>query len=904
MLTPGTRIGPYEIVNSLGTGGMGTVYRARDPRLGRDVAIKALPDALASDAGVVARFEREAQILASLNHPHIAALHGLEEVGGSRFLILELVEGDDLSRLIERGPMALPEALKLARQIADALHAAHEQGIVHRDLKPANVALTRDGRVKVLDFGVAKMVGPHATDHTVESATVAATHPGVLIGTTAYMSPEQARGLAIDKRTDIWAFGCVLYEMIAGRHAFPGRTTSDLIARVLEHPPDWTVLPSELPERVRWLLHRCLEKDPDQRLHDIADARIEIDQVLKDATGRGGSTTSPVSQRGSRRRELLAWSVAALCLIGLVGFLLTQRFASDRGPVDSATYTTSIVMPDGVRFSAGAPSSRFALSPDGRQLAIVASETSGRSRLYVRRLSSRALQTLEGTDGAVHPFWSPDSRSIAFTADNKLKKIDIVGGEVVTICDANFQATGDWSRDDVILFTPTGNSPIHRVSASSGTPTPVTTLVAESGDVQHSYPFFLPDNRRFLYFVVGNKAGRTVPRGVYVGSLDSKGPDKLILEGIANAKYANGHLIFLRGGVLFVQRFDVDRLELQGQPVSVVEQVQAGGFSASEVTGAFTVSQTGVLAFQTGSQVHSQLSWFDRKGTRLGNLGDQADYVDVSLSLDGSRVATSLLDQNVGTRDIWIYDVARGLGERFTFQSGDDFGPNWSRPNNDRIVFSSLRGGSIHLYEKALGSTGNETVVLEDELGKFNAQPSSDGRYLLYVAGGGIIARSDIWFLPRFGGQKASPFLETTFLETQPQFSPDGRWVAYAGNKSGRLEVYVTDFPGRQSETRISAAGGTLPRWKRNGRELFYVAPNRMLTSTVVDGGGSVFKVGAMQPLFEIRPRSSRLDSYPYDVTADGQRFIVNTFIDEVIPPITLMINWPAGPSNVSPRTP
>jgi serine/threonine protein kinase len=883
---------------------MGTVYRARDPRLGRDVALKALPDALASDAGLVARFEREAQILASLNHPHIAALHGLEEVGGSRFLILELVEGDDLSRLIERGPIPLPEALKLARQIADALHAAHEQGIVHRDLKPANVALTRDGRVKVLDFGVAKMVGPDTTDQTVESPTVAATHAGVLIGTTAYMSPEQARGLAIDKRTDIWAFGCVLYEMIAGRHAFPGRTTSDLIARVLEHPPDWNVLPNGLPERVRWLLHRCLEKNPEERLHDIADARIEIDQALRDGPGRAGSTASPSPEGRSRRSEGLAWSVAALCLIGLVGLLLTDRFASDRGPVDPATYTTSIVLPEGVRISEGAPSGRFALSPDGRQLAIVASDTSGRSRMYVRRLSSRAPQPLEGTDGAVHPFWSPDSRFIAFIADNKLKKIDIVGGDVVTICDAQFAATGAWSPDDMILFTPTGNSPIYRVSASSGTPTPVTTLVAESGDVQHSYPFFLPDNRRFLYFVVGDKAGLTIPRGVYVGSLDSKEPGKLILEGTANAMYANGHLIFQRGGVLFVQRFDVNRLELQGEPMSVVEQVQATGFSASVVTGAFSVSQSGLLAYQTGSQVHTQLSWFDRKGTRVGTLGDRADHVDVSLSPDGSRVATSLLDQNVGTRDIWIYDVARGLGERFSFQSGDDIGPNWSRPDGDRIVFSSLRDGSIHLYEKALGSTSNETVLLEDELGKFNARPSSDGQHLIYAAGGGIIARSDIWFLPRFGEQKAAPFLETTFIETQPQFSPDGRWVAYVGNKSGRLEVYVTNFPGRETETRVSTSGGALPRWNRNGKEIFYVAPNRMLTSAAVDGSGAQLKVGATQTLFEIRPRSSRLDAYPYDVTADGQRFIVNTFIDEVMPPITLIINWPGGQSNVSPRTP
>jgi len=896
-LSAGAHVGPYQIVSTLGSGGMGDVYRARDPRLGRDVAIKALPDSVAGESDRVARFQREAQILASLNHPHIAAIHGLEEVNGSRFLILELVEGDTLARPLDTGPLPLLEALTIARQIADALQAAHEKGIVHRDLKPANVALTADGRVKVLDFGLAKTLGPSHPDDVSESPTVtsAGTRLGVVLGTAAYMSPEQARGLPIDKRSDIWAFGCVLYEMVTGSRAFPGRTTSDAIAGVLEREPDWRLLPAATPPRIQWLLQRCLAKDAKRRLHDIADAGIEIDEALSGPSARAAPPA--LSASAVRTRERVAWAVAALCLAGLVGTLVVRRTGSvDRPSPDVRTYTTSIVLPEGVKLWAGSPAGRFAISPDGRRLAVVALDSTGRATLFIRPLNSRIAQPLGGTDGASFPFWSPDSRFVAFLAHNKLKKVDVTGGEVTTLCDAAFGAPGSWNSDDVILFTPKGNSPLFRVSAASGTATEVTTLVEASGDAQHSYPFFLPDGRRFLYFVVGNKAGRTVPRGVYAGSLDGKEPDKLILEGAAHAKYANGHLIYLRAGALLAQPFDPDSLEFRGPPVNLVEQVQITGPSASEASGAFTVSQNGVLAYQAGSRVLSQLTWFDRKGTKLGTLGDPADYVDVAISPDGSRVATSVMNLAQGTRDLWTFEVARGLGERFTFESGDHFGPNWSRPKGERIFFSSLRNGSVHLYEKASTGSGSETLLLDDDLGKFNAHPSTDGRFLIYVAGGGIIARSDIWVLSRVEKKKASPFLETTFLESQPQFSPDGRWVAFMSNKSGRREVYVTQFPERDSEIRISTPGGSVPRWNRDGSDTFYIAHDDMLTATAVDGRGSRFEVGAVRPLFAIRPRSARLDAYPYDVTPDGQRFLVNTFVEEVMPPITLTVNWARTP--------
>ncbi len=614
------------------------------------MAIKVLPEAFAADADRVARFQREARTLASLDHPNIAIIHGLEQAGDVHALVMELVPGDDLSQRIVRGAIPIDEALPIAKQIAEALEAAHERGIIHRDLKPANIKVRPDGTVKVLDFGLAKVMEPFGAPSDVSQpptmAIPAMTQAGMILGTAAYMSPEQARGRAVDKRTDIWAFGCVLYEMLTGRAAFTGDTLSDTIAAILDREPNWKALPEHTPSSVRRLLRRCLEKDPKRRLPDIADARLEIDEAEttpSDARDAGPTVSSGIAR--VRTRERVGWIIAAACLTGLVATLAFNRAGSgDRTPADIPSYSTSIVLPAGVSLWSGNPPGRFVLSPDGRRLAMVASDSTGRSMLWVRPLDSRVAQALGGTEGATYPFWSADSRFIAFLAQNKLKKIGVAGGEVVTLCDASFGSSGAWNRDDVILFTPNGNSPLYRVSASGGTPTQVTTLETASGDVQHSFPFFLPDGRHFLYFVVGSQASRTVPRGVYVGALDSKAPGKLIEPGGSNAKYANGHLIFLRNGALLAQPFDVDRLELGGTPVSLVDHVQTTGTSASDVAGAFTVSETGVLAYQTGSLVRSQLTWFDRAGTRLATLGDQADYVDVALSPDDTRVAVSLMD--------------------------------------------------------------------------------------------------------------------------------------------------------------------------------------------------------------------------------------------------------------------
>jgi serine/threonine protein kinase len=899
----GTRLGPYEILQPIGAGGMGEVYRARDRKLGRDVAIKILPRAFSEDPERRARFEREARVLAALNHPHIATIHGFEEADGVGALVLELVEGPTLADRLRQGALPAGEAIAIGRQMAAALEAAHEKGIIHRDLKPANVKLTVDGTVKLLDFGLAKALEPRVDADPSQSPTLTSdgTRVGVILGTAAYMSPEQARGQTLDKRTDIWSFGCVLYEMLTGRRPFPGETISETVAAIIGDEPDWAALPPALPGRVLWLLRRCLEKDSRRRLHDIADARIELDELGESATTRSGALRDPTRSDDAsvsakkNTRELVAWITAGALLVALAAALALGRGpAPDAASADRRTNTVSIILPDGLRALPGNPAGRFALSPDGRRLAVVALDEIGRTMLWIRPLDTTVAQPLAGTEDASFPFWSPDSRFVAFLAQNKLKKIDASGGLPVTLCDADIRASGAWSKDNVILFTPKGGSPLFRVSASGGTPAPVTTLDADAGDSQHWFPSFLPDGRHFVYFVVGSKKrGVTDPRAIYLGSLDPGEPARQLVEGGANARYASGHLIYLRDGTLVAQPFDADRLELSGEPVPIVEKVQIAGAGSTGVAGAFSVSDTGVLAYQTAFTVRSQLAWFDRTGTSIGKLGDLADYAEASLSPDGTRAAVSVLDPVIGTRDIWLYDVARGTRERFTFDRGDDFAPVWSRPDGDRLAFSSRREGSIHLYQRPSRGGGGEQLLFQDSLGKFVTHWSWDGRFLTYVGGGGILLRSDVWILP-LSDRKAYPFLETTFAESQGQFSPDGRWIAYMSVESGQQEVYVQPFPGPGDKWLVSTAGGGWPRWRADGRELFYLAPDTSVVAVPVDGRGVRFDVGPGKPLVKVRLRPSvRLDAFPYDVTSDGQRFLINTFAEEAqSSTISLVVNW------------
>jgi Tol biopolymer transport system component len=908
-LAPGTRLGVYELTAPLGAGGMGEVWRARDTRLQRDVAIKVLPEALATEPERLARLMREAQALASLNHPNIAQIHGLEESGGVRALVMELVDGDDLSVVIARGAMPVAEALPIARQIAEALEAAHEQGIIHRDLKPANVKVRRDGAVKVLDFGLAKVLDPLASGSggrpggelgLSPTLTAQATRAGVILGTAAYMSPEQARGRAVDRRADIWAFGAVLYEMLTGRLAFEGEDVSLTLANVLKQDVDWSLLPPDLPPGLRRLLRRCLEKDPRRRLASMADARLELDDTeTVGATVVPGAAAGTLPARRGVSGPFLALATAAfgLAIATITLGILYHRVASQEPQVVRA-----FVQPPekgSFRFVGGGNLGPATLSPDGRMLAFSAQGADGVQALYVRPLDASAPRLLAGTTGAGMPFWSPDSRNIGFYADGQLKRIAAAGGPAMTLCDVGVIARGGtWNRDGVIVFAPGPNDALQKINEGGGKPTPATTLDTAHGESSHRWPQFLPDGKHFLYFVRFGALGTSNENnGIQIGSLDG-GPPKSLLRAQTNAAYALGYLLYLRDTTLMAQPFDPDRLAFSGDAIPVAEEIQTEPASG---VGVFTAAGT-MLAYQTGTEVPgTHLFWRDRAGKQLGVLGDAATYMDFSLSRDRQKLAVSVLDPKVGPPDLWIFDVARGLRSRFTFDPGADRWPVWS-PDGTRIAFSSNRKGRFNLYLRSYAGTGVEEPILETDRDKVLCDWSPDGRFLLFETRSDPVTRSDVWALPLEGGtagapgagdRKPFPVLQTAFRELEAVFSPDGRWIAYNSDESGRSEIYVTPFPGPGRKWQVSPGGGLLPRWSRTGREIFFVGPGERINVAEVTTQGDTFEVGRTQPLFDVR---SQRPGNVFEVTPDGQRFLVNTASDQLnAGSVTLVLNWTAA---------
>jgi serine/threonine protein kinase len=857
-------------------------YRARDTQLNRDVAIKILPELFSADADRVARFQREAQLLASLNHPNIAHIYGLERAGDARALVLELVDGPTLADRIVQGPIPIDEALPIARQIAEALEAAHEQGIIHRDLKPANVKLTLDGKVKVFDFGLAKMLERASTGSSLSMSptlSVGATYAGVILGTAAYMSPEQARGKPVDRRTDIWAFGCVLFEMLTGKQTFEtGETVSDAIAAILTKDPGWRLLPKDLPPNIDALLHRCLQKDPQKRLPHIGVARLELDDLAAEAH------LPRASARDSRRtRERVAWVAALVCAAGVPAALMfaisrSRQLAERPEPlemrVDINTPVTSEPM-------------SFAISPDGRRLVFVASGD-GQARLWVRSLDSLTATPLSRTEGATYPFWSPDGRTVGFFADAKLKRVDVEGGRAQTLVPSIGVPRGAaWGPGDVILFSSGTSSPLFRISASGG-PTAVATAALAPRESGQSFPRFLPDGRRFVFFT-----GTEAMRGIYLGSLDSRTIKRLGAADAAAAYVSPGWLAFVRHGALVAQQIDLSREELVGEPVTIAGQI---GFDTNSSAAAFSVSAAGTVYRVVGFS-RRQLAWFDRSGKPLGVLGppDDTGLIGATLSPDGRRAAVHRTVD--GNTDVWVSDANRMT--RFTFDASNDQYPVWS-PDGKWIAFDSNRSGVRNLYRKLSNGAGAEERLLQSTDAVAANSFSPDGRFLAFTkftAGG----TADLGVLPLEGERKPIPFITSDFDERGAQFSPDGRWIAYQSNESGRYDIFVRPFPGPGGQWQVSTLGGIQVRWRRDGKELYYIAPDGGLMAVPIAVNGATLEPGPSVRLFQTRIWGGGTNAnqrQQYDVAPDG-RFLINvTTEDERTSPITLLLNWkpPAPP--------
>ena len=877
----GQSIAHYRVQAQIGVGGMGEVYRATDSRLGRDVALKLLPEKFARDTERMARFEREAKVLASLNHPNIASIYGLEESNDARALVMELVDGPTLAERIKKGPLPLDEALPIAKQIAEGLEYAHERGIIHRDLKPSNVKVKPDGQVKILDFGLAKAFEGETSEEELENSptlSAVATRMGVLLGTAAFMSPEQARGKRVDRRADIWAFGCVLYEMLAGREAFPGETTSDILACVIRAEPDWSSIPTSVPARVRELLRRCLRKDPKQRLRDIGDARITIEEALS-----GTPQEAEVLQAGTVHlpvwRRLLPWA-AGILLAALASAGVWEL--RPRGPVGQIVHF-SFAPPAGdslVFLPSGYTS--LAISPEGTEVAFRVWH-GGTSQLYLRRMDQPEATLLKGTEAGDAPFFSPDGQWVGFFAEGKLKKISVLSGTPVTLCDASDSRGGTWTPDDTIIFAPSTASGLMRVSATGGTPQPFTRLDSSKNEITHRWPQVLPGGKAVVYASGIEFNSATIA----VASLKSSGSKTLAIRGGYPRYITGGYLVFERQEGLYAVPFDLERLEVTGSAFLVL-QVQA---SASSGAAGFAVSETGSLVYIPPIETIAKLAWVNRKGVLEPLEFPGRDYLVLRLSPDGKRVGMVIPEK--GFHDIWMYDIERGTLTRLTFEAGDNFGPVFS-PDGQRIAFLRLKDANFSILVKHADGSGSEETLLPPQ--SFRSNPTSwspDGKFLAYVQVDRTGKRG-IWVLPLDGERKPQLVLANQFDNWGPAFSPDGRLLAYGSNENGRDEVYVMPFRNGSAKWQISTNGvSSPPVWQRDGKQLFYPENGNIMGVDI-----------ATQPTFHAStPRVivpvKAMGNFPsgpfgFNVSPDGQRFLIRQQSSEGAhtAQINVILNW------------
>jgi Tol biopolymer transport system component len=880
----GTQLSHYRITAKLGEGGMGEVWQATDENLRREVALKLLPEDFSSDPERHARFEREAKVLASLNHPHIATLYGLEHVGDRHALAMELVEGEDLAQTIARGAIPVEDALGFALQIAQALEAAHEKGIVHRDIKPANIKVRPDGTVKVLDFGLAKAWEAEvASASPLMSPTI--THPqtraGLILGTAAYMAPEQAAGAATDGRADIWAFGVVLYEMLTGRRLFEGETVSHVLASVLKDEPSWDALPAGVPPRVIELLQHCLRKKPRNRLQSIGDARIVLEEALAEPRAPVGAERPAPTSAGPTApawRRALPWTVAGLAVVAAVGTAILGR----RPPVEKRIIRFQITTPESLT-DVDTPK----ISPDGRMIAFNATDDKGVTQVWIRALDDLEAHPVAGTEGATRPFWSPDSRYLGFIAGGKLKKVPVAGGPPQVVADTPTGSDGSWSTSGVILFDGQQNDPIRRVSASGGTPQPAVEIDGKHGVTQVAWPDFLPDGHHFLYTADGKKQGE---RYLMVGSVDGKEAPRRLVNVGSLARFAPpGYLLYVREDSLLAQPFDVATLKTTGEAVPLAEHLGPTAVGLAD----FSASDNGTVVYRSGFTARRRLVWIDRSGKALGDADKPSVFRDEALSPDGRTLAMTVDDPSSGNRDIWLRDLERGVTSRFTFDQGADGSPVFS-PDGKTIVFSSTRaGGAPDLYEKSTSGSGQATLLLKTGEVLIAQEWSRDGRWLTVNRLDPKTAW-DIWALPMDGPDKGKPvpIVQGQFVELRPSFSPDGKWIAYQSNESGRPEIYARPFPGPGGKWQVSSAGGSEPVWSGDGHEILYVSAAGKLVSVPVSAGAS-FTAGQPKELFDVRLQPLQLrNRWLANREADKFLFLEPEGAARALP-MTVVLNWP-----------
>ncbi len=878
----GSKINHYTITAKLGEGGMGQVFRAEDSNLKRDVAIKVLPPELAGNEERMARLEREAQLLAQLEHPNIAAIYGLEEADGTRLLVMQVAEGQTLHQRLDAGAVPLDEALNIALQIAQALESAHEKGVVHRDLKPANVMISENGLVKLLDFGLAKAFATEHSGSTPEMSAsptmkAAETQEGMILGTAGYMSPEQARGRTVDRRADIWAFGCVLYEMLTASRTFSGETATDILGAIVHREPDWNLLPDETPRRIRALLHRCLRKDANRRIQAIGDARVSIEEYLEDPEAAeailGADAAVPTWQRWA------PWAAAAVLAVALGASLFSGPAAEPESP--TLRLDMAIGVAEDLRdLSLG---SSLVLSPDGSQIVIVTGSVQD-ARLRIRRLDSTEVNDLTG-GGTYNPFFSPDGAWVGFATSTSLQKVPSTGGTPLEIIDVNRSRGADWGADGTIIYTPSPDAPLMAVSADGGEPTQITEFDEAAGEGTHRWPQILPDGRHVL-FTAHTGSGTYDGATIKAVDLDS-GEQTVIYRGGYYGRYAeSGHLLFVNDGTLFAAPFDVGSLEIIGSAVPVAEQVADDPGSGGAQ---YDVSSNGVLVHRRGSSGPGTYPavWLSRDNETSTLLPESRTYVEARVSPDGSRL--NMTELNADNWDIWVYDLLRGTRTRLTFSDGIEGPAVWS-PDSTELIYSSDADGGDNLYRKAADGSGEAVRLTNEEGSLFISDWSRDGRWVLATRIGtpdeerGFAGGADIAYLDLEGDSPVAPYLATQFAELEASFSPDGRWVAYQSNESGRNEVYVRPFPPSGGRWQVSDEGGSYPRWAKDGSELYYRTDDGILM-VAVDTSADSFSAS--------RPRL--IASGNFIGGLGGVAIAGNTFADYDVAPDGRFVMFPSG---------